>query len=169
MDLINPDPKHCFNAWYRRLKGTVQPDWICMRVVPLESPLKENQPLYFFFFFFSVLNIWNNFKVLSRFMQNWTQPPDCLDHGLHRILSSYWLAHFYLMKKSAKELLYFGLEWWNSLPSSRNPKDNWCLSRIYGVQFGEKDRGVSTCKLWSEQAGGLDSIPHEAAQDFEVF
>jgi hypothetical protein len=30
------------------------------------------------------------------------------DHGLHRILSSYWLAHFYL--KSAKVLLYFGLD-----------------------------------------------------------
>jgi hypothetical protein len=29
---------------------------------------------------------------------------------LHRILSSYWLAHFYLMKKPAKVLLYFGLE-----------------------------------------------------------
>jgi hypothetical protein len=31
------------------------------------------------------------------------------------------------------------------------------------------DRGLSTCKLWSKQAGGLDSILHEAAQDFEVF
>ncbi len=43
-------------------------------------------------------------------MQNLTQPPACSDHGLHRSLSSYWLAHFYLMKKSAKELLYFGLD-----------------------------------------------------------
>jgi hypothetical protein len=38
------------------------------------------------------------------------QPPACLDHGLYRILSSYWLAHFYLMKKFAKVLLYFGLD-----------------------------------------------------------
>ncbi len=53
--------------------------------------------------------------------------------------------------------------------SSRNPKTNWCLSRINGVRFGEKDRGLSTCKPWSEQAGGLDSILHEAAQDFEIF
>ncbi len=37
------------------------------------------------------------------------------------------------------------------------------------LRFGEKDRGLSTCKPWSEQAGGLDSIMHEAAQDFEVF
>jgi hypothetical protein len=37
-------------------------------------------------------------------------------HGLYRILSSYWLAHFYLLKKFAKGLHY--LVWiagcWNS-------------------------------------------------------
>jgi hypothetical protein len=37
---------------------------------------------------------------MSRFMQKWIQPPACLDHGLHGILSSYWLAHFYLMKRT---------------------------------------------------------------------
>jgi hypothetical protein len=45
-------------------------------------------------------------------------------------------------------------EWWSSSLSSRNPKDNWCLSRIFGVRFGEKDHGLSTCKPWTEQAGG---------------
>ncbi len=43
-------------------------------------------------------------------MQKLIQPPACLDHGLHRKLSFYRLAHFYLMKKSAKMLLYFGLD-----------------------------------------------------------
>jgi hypothetical protein len=33
-----------------------------------------------------------------------------LDHGLHKILSSYWLAQFHLMKKSAKMQLYFDLD-----------------------------------------------------------
>jgi hypothetical protein len=42
-------------------------------------------------------------------MQNSTQSPACSVHGLHRMLSSYWLAHFHLMKKSAKVQLYFGL------------------------------------------------------------
>ncbi len=42
-------------------------------------------------------------------MQKWIQPPACSVHGLHRILSSYWLAHFHLMKKSVKVQLYFGL------------------------------------------------------------
>jgi hypothetical protein len=44
-------------------------------------------------------------------MQKFIQPPAYSDHGLHRILSSYWLVHFYLMKKSAKvhALFWFGL------------------------------------------------------------
>ncbi len=44
-------------------------------------------------------------------------------------------------------------EWWKFLPASRNPKNNWCLSRIYGIRFGEKDCGLSTYKPWTEQAG----------------
>jgi hypothetical protein len=43
-------------------------------------------------------------------MQKLLQPPACSDHGLHSILSSYWLAHFHLMKKTAKVQLYFGLD-----------------------------------------------------------
>ncbi len=39
------------------IKGTVRPDWICMRVVSLESPLKGHQPLYVFNFLFLILNI----------------------------------------------------------------------------------------------------------------
>ncbi len=155
-------------GWWRTFKGTVRPDWIWMRVVPLDSPLKGHQPLRVFDFLISVLNIWNNFKVLSRFMQNWTQTPSCSDHGLHKILSSYWLAHCYLIKKSTKVALYLGVDC-GMMDTSRNPKNNWCLSRIYGIPFGEKDHGLSTCKPWSEQAGGLGSILHEAAQDFELF
>ncbi len=37
-------------------KGTVRPDWICMRVVPLESPLKGHQTLCVFVFLISVLS-----------------------------------------------------------------------------------------------------------------
>jgi hypothetical protein len=42
--------------------------------------------------------------------EKWIQPPACLDHGLHRILSSYWLGHIYLMKKPAKVLFLFGVQ-----------------------------------------------------------
>jgi hypothetical protein len=39
------------------------------------------------------------------------------------MLSSYWLAHLYLMKKSSKVLLYFGsvCGMMKYLPASRNP------------------------------------------------
>jgi hypothetical protein len=43
-----------------------------------------------------------------------------------------------------------------------------CLSRIYGIRFGEKDRGLSTYKPWTEQAGGLEAFLHRADQNFEV-
>ncbi len=42
-------------------------------------------------------------------------------------------------------------------------------TRIYGIRFGEKDRGLSTYKPWTEQAGGLEAFLHGAAQNFEVF
>ncbi len=41
----------------QNFKGTVRPDWICMRVVSLENPLKGHQPLYVINFFFLILNI----------------------------------------------------------------------------------------------------------------
>ena len=63
--------------------------------------------------------------------------------------------------------LYFGLDC-GMMDAGRNPKNNWCLSRIFGARFGEKDRGLSTCKPWSEQAGGLEAFLHEAAQNFEL-
>jgi hypothetical protein len=49
-----------------------------------------------------------------------------LVHGLPGILFSYWLAHFHLMKKSAKVQLYFGLGcgMMEFLLASRNPKNN---------------------------------------------
>jgi hypothetical protein len=48
-----------------------------MRVVSLESTLKGHQPLYAFNFLFLILNILQEFKVLSRSMQKGIQPPAC--------------------------------------------------------------------------------------------
>ncbi len=36
------------------------------------------------------------------------------------------------------------------------------------LEHGEKDRGLSTCKPWSEQAGGLEAFLYGAAQNFEL-
>ncbi len=48
---------NCLRVVRTFFKGTVRPDWICMRVVSLESPLKGHQPLYVFEFLFLILNI----------------------------------------------------------------------------------------------------------------
>jgi hypothetical protein len=58
------------------------------------------------------------------------------------------------MKKSARVLLYFGLDCGMLLLTSRNPKNCWCLSHIFRARFVGKDHGLSTCKPWSKQAGG---------------
>jgi hypothetical protein len=56
------------------------------------------------------------------------------DHGLYRILSSYWLAHFYLMIKSAKGL-HCILDWiagcWNSSLMSRNPEQMYLAAQNF--------------------------------------
>jgi hypothetical protein len=51
-------------------------------------------------------------------------------------------------------ILVWIAECWNSLLTKCNPKNNWCLSCIFGARFGGKDYGLSTCKPWSKQAGG---------------
>ncbi len=89
------------------------------------------------------------------------------------ILSSYWLALFYLIKNSAQSsaIFWLGLRGcWNSLLTSRNPKNNWCLSCIFGARFDGKDRGLRTCKLWSRQAGGwIHYCILKGTQDWEFF
>ena len=62
---------------------------------------------------FSIFYFWSwIFQTTSKFWsapcKKVSNPPACSVHGLHRMLSSYWLAHFHLMKKSAKVQLYFG-------------------------------------------------------------
>jgi hypothetical protein len=44
-------------------------------------------------------------------MQKGIQPPACSNPDLHKILSPYWLKHFYLMKKVCQiaGLFWFGL------------------------------------------------------------
>ncbi len=55
-------------------------------------------------------------------------------------------------------ILILVAECWNSLLACRNPKNNWCPSRIFGAWFGGKDMQI--CKRWSEQAGGMEAFLH---------
>ncbi len=57
----------------------------------------------------------------------------------------------------------------NILLTSRNPKNNCWISRIFGVRSGGKDYGLCSYNKWSQQVGGLDAFLYEAAQNFEVF
>ncbi len=89
---------------------------------------------------------WKDFKILSRFMQKCIQPPayvciaSCLPIGWRTFVRC--------------SILVWIAGCWNFLLTSHNPKNNWCLSRIFGAWFGKKDRGLSTCKPWSKQVGG---------------
>ncbi len=62
--------KYCLQdglfAVLQLIKGTVRPDWIYTRVIPLERPWKEHQPLYVFGFLISLLNISKDFKGTVR-------------------------------------------------------------------------------------------------------
>jgi hypothetical protein len=110
--------KYCIsNLWHGGylkavLKGTVRPDWICMRVVPLDRPWKEHQPLYFFDFLIWLWNIWKDFKVLSRFIHNWIQLPAC-SNGLRFAYNPFFLlasARLFDEKISQSvALFWFGL------------------------------------------------------------
>ncbi len=91
--------------------------------------------------------------------------------GLESFLPIF-LSHFYWLKKSAKVLLYLfycGLLvlFKYFLLTSRNPKNNCWLSRIFGARFGRKDRGLCPYNPWSMQQGGwLDAFLYESSHNF---
>ncbi len=91
-----------------------------------------------FWFFNFTLEYWKDFNVLSRFMQKWIQPPayvimvcieSCFSIGWHTFI--WW-------KNPPKccSILVWIAGCWNSLLLSRNPKNNWCLSCIFGARLG---------------------------------
>ncbi len=141
-----------------------------MRVVPLDRPWKEHQRLYVLNFLISLLNIWKDFKILSRFIQ--------IESNLLLVRITVYIESFlpigwrtFVWWKNPPKcctILVWIAGWWNSLLTSCKTKTNCWLSRIFGDRFGGKD-----CGLWpynpSQQVGGLDAFLYEAAQNFEVF
>jgi hypothetical protein len=94
--------------------------------------------------------------------------------GLYRILSSYWLAHSYLMKKSAKVIQYFGLDcgmmeffkYSTHEPSSK--EQLLTLPHFWSPVWRKRLRFVPI-QPSAEEVGGLDGFLFGAAQNFEVF
>jgi hypothetical protein len=54
---------------------------------------------------------------------------------------------------------------WNSLLASHHPKNNLCLSRIYGAWFGRKDHGLSTSRFKHMQT----EIQTSRRLDYQIF
>ncbi len=105
-------------------KGTVRPDWICMKVVSLESPLKGYYRCMFLIFYF-----WSwIFYKSSKF---WAAPcknePNLLlvrfTVCIESCLPIGWRT-FICWKNSLKccSILVWIAEWWSSSLSSRNPR-----------------------------------------------
>ncbi len=75
------------------------------------------------------------------------------------------------MKKSTKVHLFFGLdcrmiEFITNEPQSK--EQLMPLPYLWNTGLAKKIAALAN-RPWTEQAGGLDLILHEAAQDFEVF
>ncbi len=110
---------------------------------------------------FSIFYFWSwIFKTTSKFWsapcKKASNPPACSVHGLHKMLSSYWLAHFHLMKKSAKVQLYFGsgcgmMKVFTCEPQSK--EQLMPLPHLWNTVWRKKDRSLSTYNPWTEQAG----------------
>ncbi len=67
-----PTLKDVNSGYHAGLKGTVRPDWICMRVVSLESPLKAHKPLLVFNFFYFTLEYFKRLQSPEPLVDTYT-------------------------------------------------------------------------------------------------
>ncbi len=96
-------------------------------------------------------------------MQKWLQPPACSDHDLHRTLSGVLSLHENIRLSAA--LFWFGLRndgilYWRAAIQRTIDISPAFLEHGGQRKRGEKDRGLSTCKPWTEQAGWLEAFLH---------
>ncbi len=140
----------------RQLKvpsGQIESTWEWYHWIGLEKDINRYR---FFNFLISILNIWKDFKVLSRFMQKWIQPPLVLiTVCIESCLSIGWCT-FNLRKNLSKRCLIFiwicgTLEFFTQELQS---KEQLMTLPHFWSTVGGKDRGLSTCKQWSKQLGG---------------
>jgi hypothetical protein len=99
-------------------------------------------------------------------MQKGIQPPACSDHNLHIILSSYWMAHFYLIKKirQSAALFWFGLRDVGILYSRAVIQRTNNVSPAFLEQGSAEKIGSGLCTKPNKQEFGF--IEHEVAQNF---
>jgi hypothetical protein len=123
---------------------------------------KDINRYIFLIFSISLLNIWKDFKFLSRFMQKWIQPPAYCLFGSRFVQNPFFLlagALLFYKKNPPKccTILVWSAGCWNSsniLPMTCNPKKNCWLFCIFGARFDGKYCGLCPYKPWSKQAEG---------------
>ncbi len=152
-----------------QIKGYVWPDWFCSRVVPLDRPWKEHQPLYVFFIF--LFPFWI-FEKTSKF---WAAPYKT-ESNLQLVRMTVCIESFlpigwgmFIWWKNLPKcctILVWIAECWNSVLTSVIQRPI-VVSRISGDRFGGKDCGLWPYNPWYQQVG--DAFLYEAAQNFEVF
>ncbi len=155
----------CENLVIVHFKVTVRPDWICMRVVSLESPLKGHQPLFVLIFYFLSWIFDKSSKFWAASCKKAFNPPACSVHGLHMLKPrSFSPNRAPKMRERHQLFLGCGLH-----PSFCNPNQNrGALWRI----FSSNESAPATSKTgfyadrWTSRR--LESFLHEKAQNFEV-
>jgi hypothetical protein len=91
---------------------------------------------------------------------------------LYKILSSYWLAHFYLLKNLPKgsTILVWIAGCWNS-SNNLHPSCKTIVDFLAFLEYGAEEK-IAVCahtNLDLNKRGGWILFLYEAAQNFEVF
>ncbi len=98
------------------------------------SPWKGHQPLKFFLILISLFNIWKRLQS-SELLHAKLNPTSCLFGSQFAQNSVFLLAGALLFDEKIPPKCCTIMDWsagcWNSLLTSGNPKNNWCLSRIF--------------------------------------
>ncbi len=121
------------------IKGTVRPDWISLRVISLDRP-QGHQPLCLWFF---------NFVLEYLRRDKCSEPLHTKMHLILQLVGNTGYLEVFLpigwrtfiwWKNPPKlsSILVWIAEWWNSLHTSCNPKNNCWISRFFGARFGRK-------------------------------
>ncbi len=170
-DSTQPDRPDTENiAKKTTFKGTVRPDWICIRVVSLENPLKGHKPLYVFNFLFLTLNIWQEFKVLSRSMQKGLQSSCLFGSRFACAQAVIFFAKPYSINAGVTSIVLWVEAWEWRTSSFRNPNQQraglwWIFSWVTVRQpIGRQD----SMQIVNRTSRRLDSFLHGAAQNFEL-
>jgi hypothetical protein len=94
-----------------------------------------------------------------------------LEHtvGKESFLHIGWHSFLLWKIRQSVALFWFGLRVVGFLLTSRPPKNNCWLLRMFGARLGGQDCGLCPYNRSAEEEGGLDGFLYEVAQNFEDF